>query len=72
MSTQAQIRSAVKSNQKKDAIMIRPSKDNGALIRNAAAQAGKPVQRYILDIVLPIAKQALDIVDQEDQGKAED
>ncbi len=31
--------------------MLRPSKEDGAKIRAAAADAGKSVQRYILDIV---------------------
>lgn len=34
-----------------DAIMLRPPKDRGAAIRAAAAEAGQPLQRYILDAV---------------------
>ena len=32
--------------------MLRPSKEDGARIRKAAADAGKSVQRYCLDILL--------------------
>ena len=31
--------------------MIRPSKEEGEAIRNAAAKAGKSVQAFILDIL---------------------
>jgi len=51
MSTEAQIRASVKHNQTKDAIMLRPSKREGAEIRAAAAAAGQSVQGYILDAV---------------------
>ena len=36
---------------KRDAIMLRPSKEEGAAIRAAAKEAGKSVQAYILDAV---------------------
>lgn len=36
---------------KRDAIMLRPSKEEGAAIRAAAKEAGKSVQSYILDAV---------------------
>ena len=39
-------------NRRRDNIMIRPTKDDGAKIRSAAADAGKSVQRYILDILM--------------------
>ena len=49
MATKAQ-RKAVSAYQKRqDNIMIRPSKDEGARIRQAAADAGMSVQAYILD-----------------------
>ncbi|MDO4842598.1 MAG: hypothetical protein Q3982_08000 [Phoenicibacter congonensis] len=36
---------------RQDALTIRPSKEEGARIRAAAAAAGLSVQRYILDIL---------------------
>lgn len=49
MATKAQ-RKAVSAYQKRqDNIMIRPSKDEGARIRQAAAVAGMSVQAFILD-----------------------
>lgn len=43
---------AVREYQKRqDNIMIRPSKEEGAKIRSAAADAGKSVQAFILDIL---------------------
>lgn len=43
---------AVREYQKRqDNIMIRPSKEEGAKIRSAAAEAGKSVQAFILDIL---------------------
>lgn len=38
-------------NRNRDNIMIRPSKEEGAKIRQAAADAGKSVQGYILDVL---------------------
>lgn len=35
-----------------DAITIRPRKETGQAIRAAAAEAGQPLQRYILHAVL--------------------
>lgn len=51
MSTDAQKRASVAYNRKQDNIMIRPSKEEGALIRAAAAAAGKSVQAYILEVL---------------------
>lgn len=51
MATQAQIAASVKHNRTKDSITIRPTKDEGAEIRQAAAAAGKSVQAYILDVL---------------------
>ena len=49
MATKAQ-RKAVSAYQKRqDNIMIRPSKDEGTRIRQAAADAGISVQAFILD-----------------------
>lgn len=43
---------AVREYQKRqDNIMIRPSKEEGARIRSAAAETGKSVQAFILDIL---------------------
>lgn len=47
----AKIRANTEYNKRQDNIMLRPKKDDGAKIRQAAADAGKPVQRFILDIV---------------------
>ena len=47
--TDAQIKARVNYNRRQDNIMIRPSKDEGASIRQAAADAGMSVQAYILD-----------------------
>lgn len=41
----------IKYNRSRDNIMIRPTKDEGAEIRQAAAAAGKSVQAYILDVL---------------------
>lgn len=48
MATEAQIRASVKHNQSKDSITLRPSKEEGARIRQAAADAGMSVQAFIL------------------------
>lgn len=45
-------------NKRRDNIMIRPTKEDGAKIRSAAADAGKSVQRYILDILMEKIEQA--------------
>lgn len=47
--SEAQIRASVAYNRKKDSITIRPSKEEGARIRAAAAEAGLSVQAFILD-----------------------
>lgn len=41
----------IKYNRSRDNIMIRPTKEEGALIRSAAAQAGQSVQQYVLDAI---------------------
>ena len=50
-STPAQIRANVKYNRSRDNIMIRPDKETGAQIRQAAADAGQSVQQYISQAV---------------------
>ena len=47
--TEARKRANAAYNRRQDNIMIRPSKDEGARIRQAAADAGMSVQAYILD-----------------------
>ena len=47
MATDAQKRAVRKYQQGQDSITIRPSKQDGAAIRAAAAAAGQPVQVYI-------------------------
>lgn len=36
---------------RQDALTVRPSKEEGALIRQAAADAGQSVQAYILEAI---------------------
>ena len=51
MSTEAQKRASINYNRKQDNIMIRPTKENGAEIRAAAANVGQSVQAYVLQAV---------------------
>jgi len=51
MSTDAQKRASANYNRRQDNIMVRPSKEEGAAIRSAAASAGLSVQRFILEAV---------------------
>lgn len=44
-------RASKKWNESRDNIMIRPSKEEGQQIRQAAAEAGQSVQAFILDAV---------------------
>ena len=48
MASQAQIRANVRYNRSRDSITIRPSKEDGAAVRQAAAAAGQSVQGYIM------------------------
>ena len=48
MSTEAQKRASTNYNRKQDNIMVRPTKEEGAAIRAAAASVGQSVQAYIL------------------------
>lgn len=50
--SEAQKRANIAYNRRQDAIMLRPDKETGAAIRQAAQDAGKPLQRFILDAVL--------------------
>lgn len=49
--TDAHKRASAKWNASRDNIMIRPDKETGAQIRQAAADAGQSVQQYILQSV---------------------
>ena len=49
MASEAKRKANIAYNRRQDSIMIRPSKDEGARIRAAAANAGMSVQAYILD-----------------------
>lgn len=51
MATEAKRRANIAYNRRQDAITLRPSKEEGAAIRQAAADAGQPLQRYVLDAV---------------------
>lgn len=48
--TKARIQASVKYNRKRDNIMLRPSKEDGARIRKAAADADLSVQKFILNL----------------------
>lgn len=51
MASKAQIAANVRYNKSMDSITIRPSKETGQAIRAAAAEAGLPLQRYILQAI---------------------
>ena len=51
MATEAQRRASINYNKRQDNIMIRPSKVEGAEIRQAAFNAGQSVQGYILQAI---------------------
>ena len=51
MRTEAQKKASIKWNSSRDNIMIRPDKETGAQIRQAAADAGQSVQQYVLQAV---------------------
>lgn len=51
MSTEAQIRASAKYNKSRDYFGLRPDKETGKEIREAAANAGQSVQQYILQAV---------------------
>lgn len=47
----AEIQAVARYQAKRDTITIRPTNEDGAEIRRAAAAAGKSVQAYILDVL---------------------
>lgn len=49
--SEAQKRASYRWNSSRDNITIRPDKETGAQIRQAAADAGKSVQQFILEAV---------------------
>lgn len=49
--SEAEKQAVARYQAKRDTITIRPTKAEGAEIRQAAAAAGKSVQAYILDIL---------------------
>ena len=51
MATEAQRRASINYNKRQDNIMVRPGKEEGAEIRQAAANAGQSVQGYILQAI---------------------
>lgn len=51
LSTEAEKRAVKAYQQKRDSIMLRPDKDEGARIRAAAAAADQSVQGYVLQAV---------------------
>lgn len=48
MASPAQIQANVRYNRSRDSITIRPSKEDGAAVRQAAEAAGQSVQGYIM------------------------
>ena len=56
-STEAQKRAVANYQRKQDNIMIRPTKEEGAMIRQAAADAGMSVQAYILEAIRAYMKE---------------
>lgn len=63
--SEAQKRANAAYNRRQDNIMLRPSKEDGARIRKAAADAGKSVQRFCLDLILPHCPAADDVPAEE-------
>ena len=51
MASEAKRRANIAYNKRQDNIMIRPSKERGAVIRAAAAQEGQSVQAFILRVL---------------------
>lgn len=51
MASEAQIKANVKYNRSRDAITLRIPKEDGAEIRQAAADAGQSVTAYIMQAV---------------------
>lgn len=61
-------RASNKWNASRDNIMVRPTKEDGAAIRAAAAAAGVSVQSYILEAVAAYMGQQPAAVDQRKGG----
>lgn len=53
MGSEAQTKASVKYNRKKDSITIRPDKETGERIRNAAEQCGISATELILTALKP-------------------
>ena len=68
---EAQKRANAAYNRRQDNIMLRPSKEDGARIRKAVADAGKSVQRFCLDFVLPHCPEVTDVPTEDTAGKVE-
>lgn len=51
MASEAKRRANIAYNKRQDNIMIRPSKERGAVIRAAAAHEGQSVQAFILRVL---------------------
>ena len=49
--SESQKRASIAYNRRQDSITLRPSKEEGQKIRDAAQKAGKSLQGYILDIL---------------------
>ena len=69
--SEAQKRANAAYNRRQDNIMLRPSKEDGARIRKAAADAGKSVQQFCLDLVLPHCPEAADVPAEDTAGEVE-
>lgn len=69
MASKAQIAANVRYNKRMDSITIRPSKDTGQAIRSAAAEAGLPLQRYILQAIQERMERDKEIQDKERVGE---
>ena len=69
--SEAKKKSNAAYNRRQDNIMLRPTKEDGARIRKAAADAGKSVQRFCLDLVLPHCPEVADVLTEDTAGEAE-
>ena len=67
--SEAKKKSNAAYNRRQDNIMLRPSKEDGARIRKAAADAGKSVQRFCLDLVLPHCPEIADAPIENSAGE---
>lgn len=61
MSTEAQIKASIKYNKSRDYFGIRPNKEIGAEIRQAAKEAGQSIQAYVLQAVMERIKNEADV-----------